>query len=203
MRGVLILVRHRRTAENAAGLLLGRLDTPLDEVGEEQAERLAKAIETPARVVSSPLLRARQTAAHFGPPVEVDDRWIEIDYGDLDGQPIREVGPKVWDRWRDDPTYIPAGGESLAHMQRRIEAVCAALAPDAAERDVVVVSHVSPIKAAIAWVLGTGPEVAWRSHLDQASISRIWFGPRGGVLRSFNETAHLGPEGLGSVRITG
>ena len=63
--------------------------------------------------------------------------------------------------------------------------------PAAADADVVVVSHVSPIKAAVSWVLHAGAETAWRSHLDQASISRIAITPRGAVLRSFNETWHL------------
>ena len=62
---------------------------------------------------------------------------------------------------------------------------------DARDRTVVVVSHVSPIKAAVAWALGVGPEVAWRSHLDPASITRIAIGPAGPVLRTFNEVAHL------------
>jgi broad specificity phosphatase PhoE len=62
-----------------------------------------------------------------------------------------------------------------------------------ADGDVVVVSHVSPIKAAAAWALGVGDEVAWRMYVAQASITRIGVGGPGGLpsLRSFNETAHL------------
>ena len=65
------------------------------------------------------------------------------------------------------------------------------LVEEAADRDVVVVSHVSPIKAAVAWALGVGDEVAWRMWVAPASITRI--GCRGATpsLRSFNETAHL------------
>jgi broad specificity phosphatase PhoE len=65
------------------------------------------------------------------------------------------------------------------------------LLPQAATLDIAVVSHVSPIKAAVSYVLGAGPETAWRSHLDPASISRITISPRGAVLRTFNETWHL------------
>jgi broad specificity phosphatase PhoE len=56
---------------------------------------------------------------------------------------------------------------------------------------VVVVTHVSPIKAAVAWALGVGDEVAWRMWVGPASITRI--GVAGGVpsLRSFNEIGHL------------
>ena len=47
-------------------------------------------------MISSPLLRARQTAEAFGMPYEVDDRWVELDYGSLDGVPIADVGDEVW-----------------------------------------------------------------------------------------------------------
>ena len=144
------------------------------------------------RVISSPLQRCRQTADAIGAPVEVDDRWIELDYGEFDGQPMGAIGREVWDRWRADPRHVPAGGESLADAVRTGAARPARnWRPTPPERDVVVVSHVSPIKAAVAWALGAGVEIAWRSHLDPASISRITIGANGPVLRSFNETFHL------------
>jgi broad specificity phosphatase PhoE len=188
---VLILVRHGRTTANARGLLLGHLDVPLDERGAEQAALVGKALTRVDRVISSPLQRCRQTAEALGLPVEVDDRWIELDYGEFDGQPLASIGRAVWDEWRADSNYIPAGGESLAALARRVSAACEELAPQVLERDVVVVSHVSPIKAAAAWALAAGVEIAWRSHLDQASITRVQVTPAGPVLQSFNETAHL------------
>jgi broad specificity phosphatase PhoE len=199
---VLVLVRHGRTDVNARGLLLGRLDPPVDELGLVQAEQLAMAIEKPDRVVSSPLLRARQTAEAFGLPVEVDDRWIELDYGELDGQPVSSVGSEVWKRWRTDLRFTPPGGESIHDMSVRVLAACEDLVDEVAERDVVVVSHVSPIKAAVTWALGVGTETGWRTHLDAASISRIVIAPQGPLLRSFNETGHLGRP-PGPVRIHG
>ena len=56
-------------------------------------------------------------------------------------------------------------------------------------------SHVSPIKCAVAWALGAGIEIAWRSHLSHASICRIDIRPGGPVLLSFNEVAMASPEG--------
>jgi len=199
---VLVLVRHGRTDVNARGLLLGRLDPPLDELGRLQAEQLVMAMERPDRVISSPLRRARETAEAFGLPVEIDERWIELDYGELDGLPVSTVGVEVWARWRDDPTFVPAGGESLAALGERVISACSSLWEAAADEDIVVVSHVSPIKAAVAFAIGLGAEMGWRSHLDQASITRISIGPRGPLLRSFNETGHL-TGGLGAPRITG
>ena len=56
----------------------------------------------------------------------------------------------------------------------------------------LVVSHVSPIKAAVAWALDVGDGVAWRMFVAVASITRIAVTDRGPILRSFNEVAHLG-----------
>ena len=189
---MLILLRHGRTATNAAGLLLGRADPPLDDTGMAQARAVAELLEGVHRVVSSPLLRARQTAEALGLPVTVDERWIELDYGEFEGRPFAGVPADVWDRWRHDPAFAPPGGESLADVGARVREACADLVAEAAEHDVVVVSHVSPIKAAVAWAVGAGDELAWRLHLDPAAISRVVVGPRGPVLRSFNELPPAG-----------
>ncbi len=88
----LVLVRHGRTAANAAGLLLGRLDLDLDPVGERQAVALADAVratsEPIAAVVASPLRRTVRTAEALVMDVTVDERFVEVDYGDWDGRPL-------------------------------------------------------------------------------------------------------------------
>jgi broad specificity phosphatase PhoE len=200
---VLILVRHGRTAANAQGLLQGRLDLPLDDVGRWQAERIAESLVGVSRVVSSPLRRAVETAQCLGLTVELDEAFLELDYGTLDGLPVNEVGVDIWERWRTDLDFVPAGGESLTALAERVAPACIRLLAEAADCDIVVVSHVSPIKAALTWALGVGAAAGWRSHLDQASITRISSGPRGPVLRTFNETAHLRTTPTTEVVITG
>lgn len=189
---MLILVRHGQTELNASGRLQGRIDVALTEQGRRQAAALAAALPAES-VVCSPLARARQTAEAFGVPVTVDERWIEMDYGSYDGAPLSAVPSDEWARWRSDPTYRPPGGESVADVGMRVRAALAELVEEARTRDVVVVSHVSPVKAAVAWALGVGDEITWRMHLSLAAISRIGFGEAGPVLHSFNETSHLEP----------
>lgn len=207
---MLIIVRHGRTEANASGLLLGRADPALDEVGRAQAAALAAELSGSneaasgagsagsTRVVSSPLVRARQTAEAIAlrcgvDDVEIDDRWIELDYGELDGTPTADVPAEVWSRWRSDPDFVPAGGESLRSLRARVDEACdhwSGLAADAAG-DVVIVSHVSPIKASVGWALGLDEQVNWRTFVAPASITRIAGGPAHPVLRSFNEVTHL------------
>jgi broad specificity phosphatase PhoE len=184
---MLLLVRHGRTDANAQGLLLGRLDPSLSEEGRAQAAALAAKIPQDARVIASPLSRTRQTAEAFGLPFEVDERWIELDYGELDGLPLRDVPPDLWREWRADPAFAPPGGESIAALGVRVRAACTELVDEIREHDVVVVSHVSPIKAAIAWALGAGDDLSWRLFVQVASVARIGADQWGTTLRSFNE----------------
>lgn len=191
---MLVLVRHGRTQANAAGLLQGRVDHPLDEVGERQAREVTGFVRSILddridRVVSSPLQRARQTAAGFGVDVTVDERWIELAYGEYEGVPHADVPSEVWNQWRRDPDFVPAGGEALSALDTRVRAACEELVDEAADRNVVVVSHVSPMKSAVAWALGVDLSLSWRTHLSTASVCRIEMRRHGPVLVSFNETA--------------
>jgi broad specificity phosphatase PhoE len=197
---VILLLRHGRTEANARGLLLGRADVALDEEGCRQAAALGAIVRDTTddvrQVVCSPLRRCRDTAEivaeSIGVPVTTDERWIELDYGELDETPTASVPAETWATWQADLGWAPPGGESLADLGHRVRAACDELVADAGGAgDVVVVSHVSPIKAAVAWALGVGDEVTWRLYLAPASISRIALRGQRRVLHSFNEVAHL------------
>lgn len=193
---MLVLVRHGETQANAERRLLGRAESPLTERGRAQAQALGHLLGPVARLVSSPLGRARATAEALGldVPVEVDERWVEVDYGDYDGELLGAVPAEVWRRWRADPGFRPPGGETLEEMGSRVRAACDELfsvdgRAARGEGDVVVVSHVSPIKAAVAWALGADDALAWRLQLATASITVVGWGSGGPVLHRYNVTA--------------
>jgi broad specificity phosphatase PhoE len=183
---VLSIVRHARTAANAGGRLQGRLDLPLDEVGAEQAARLTNVVHGVDRVVCSPLIRARQTAEVFGLTPTIDERWMEVHYGDLEGCPIVDVPRETWRRMLTDPRFSPPGGESLASMSERVTSALEDLVDEARTTHIVVVTHATPVKAAMAWALGASLDTIWRSHVDQASVTRIIIRERGPALSVFN-----------------
>lgn len=199
MSAQLILVRHGETPPNREGVLLGRADPGLTDQGRRQAQALADALTplAPARVVTSPLRRCRETAvviAEAAPcSVAEDDRLIEVDYGEWEGQPLPEVPAEASRRWRDDAAFRPPGGESLEDVAERVHAWCEEIR-ERAEGTVVAVSHVSPIKAVVAWALGVDAGVSWRMFLGVASLTRVALGPDGPVLLSFNERGHLSDE---------
>jgi probable phosphoglycerate mutase len=193
---VIVFVRHGQTVVNREGRLQGRLDSPLTDLGHEQARLAASGLADSGAelVLTSSLLRAvdtaREIAQAIGVPVEVDDRLVELDYGAWDGRRFGEVSAAEWEQWRNDPSFAPPGGESLEDVVARVGQFCdERLRPD---HTVVAVSHVSPIKAAVVWALGVGEAAIWRMHLDVASVTRIGRRADGPpFLASYNEVGHL------------
>ena len=189
----LVFVRHGETDANRNGVLLGRLDPALNDTGRAQAEAVAKRLADAGatRVVASPLARARETAeivaTQCGLDVTVDERLIEVDYGEYDGMPLGDLPRDLVKLWRTDPDFAPPGGESLASVRVRMAAFGAELLDSLAAGPVVAVSHVSPIKSAVLWALDLPDVYAWRLRLDNASVTRLAPGPDGPVLLAFNE----------------
>jgi broad specificity phosphatase PhoE len=198
---MIVFVRHGQTAANKAGQLQGRFDALLTPDGEAQVERVAAALSgatAPKRIVTSPLARTRSTAeaiaTQCGLDVEVDDRLVELDYGEWDQLGLADVPADAWRAWRESPSFTPPAGESLQMVTARVVEFCVERIDDWRDDLLVAVSHVSPIKAAVCWALGTDETATWRMHLELASITRIgWRGDAAGspYLASFNETSHL------------
>jgi len=184
-----VLVRHGRTTANASGVLAGRSPgVKLDEVGQGQAARTAErlAVVPLAAVVSSPLVRCRQTAAAIvgaqAQPVEVEleKALTECDYGEWQGRPLKELAKeKLWSSVQRTPSSVTfPGGESMRGMQmrgvdavrRHDAAIEAAHGPDAVW---VAVSHGDVIKSILAEALGTHLDLFQRLHVDPASVSVV------------------------------
>lgn len=96
--GKILLVRHGQDTDNAAGILNGRRDTALTELGRQQAAAVAKLLVGSGvdAIVSSPLLRARETATIISDNLckintLVIDSLIERDFGIFTGMAISEI----------------------------------------------------------------------------------------------------------------
>lgn len=135
------LCRHGRTQLNVSGVLRGRLDPALDLIGRAEARELAEELSRLdlSRVVSSPLLRARETAsaiaAAAGIEVELEERFIDRDYGRFNGLPADQVAAE------HGTVDAAPGVEPAAEVARRAAAGIGELVGAADERPIVVVSH--------------------------------------------------------------
>jgi probable phosphoglycerate mutase len=197
---VIILVRHGQTTSNAAKILVGRSDPELTELGTSQALALRPYLTGVEQVWTSPLQRARATAALAVPDIEptVNAAFIEVDYGVLDGHPISEVTGEQWRAFESDHRVALGDGESLAAVDQRVQAQLDALLGDPSsllhehERHLAIFSHVSPIKSAMTWALGIPGTVAWRMRLDNGSITTITMRQSLPALVHFNMLPLLG-----------
>jgi broad specificity phosphatase PhoE len=163
----------------------------LDGVGRQQAAAIAAVLPPDAAVFSSPLRRCLETAEAYGAGASVDDALVELDYGDFDLTSMADIPAETMREWRTNPEFVPPNGESLQQLADRVAGFFDGIVDVAAERDVAIFTHVSPIKASVAWALGVGIGISWRSHVAQASISKIEVGRRGVSLHAFNLIDHL------------
>jgi broad specificity phosphatase PhoE len=135
----IVLLRHAETEWSKAGKHTGRTDIPLTEAGREHAAGLRERIagRTFALVLSSPLVRARETAAIAGLEPELDDDLMEWDYGAYEGRTTKEirVDRPDWDMW----TQGVPDGESAADVGARADRVIARAV--AADGDACLIAH--------------------------------------------------------------
>lgn len=153
----LLLARHGQTADNASGLILGRRDPALSELGEHQAAGLA--VQARARGVvaiwCSPLLRARQTASLVGHAVGAEpaviEGLIESARGEWEGVPqsvLAQRSPELFAAFEaGDPDFAFPGGESLRSQVLRTRRALAVVA--AGPQPSLVVAHAGTIRAAL------------------------------------------------------
>lgn len=144
------LARHGRTALNAAGALRGHINVPLDSVGQQQVSRLGAALagKKPRLVISSPLLRAVQTAEAIancaGTGTWVDDRLTDRYYGEWAGARVEDVVAR-WGSLDAAPGVEPA-----EEVRDRALAALTDIAQNAGGVATVVVSHDAVNRIALA-----------------------------------------------------
>jgi len=124
----IMLVRHGETAWSAEGRHTGRADLPLTPDGLQESARLQLRLSryTPDHVLTSPLLRARETAQQAGyPHAEIDEDLAEWNYGTLEGLTLEEIQQQMpgWSVFRNGGPR----GESVEEVMARADRVVARL----------------------------------------------------------------------------
>ena len=177
-------MRHGETQWSRELKHTGRTDVPLTEAGEEQARRVGEALRGRefALVLSSPLVRALDTARLAGFEPDVRDELAEWDYGAYDGRRTVEIREEVpdWTIWR----YGAPGGESVADIGARADRVLAELA--GVDGDVLVFSHGHFLRVLAARWLGLEPADGRLFALDSGTLSMLGFEREQRVLQAWN-----------------
>ena len=170
---MLALIRHGQTDWNLAGRMQGRTDIPLNETGREQARVAASALaaEHWDLVVSSPLQRARETAAIIAESLGVPlgrsyDELIEQDFGAAEGTLVSELDlrwpERDFERKEPDEQVGPRGIRGLERI-----------ASEHPGARVLVVAHGTLIRHTLATIAGHDPRHF--PKLDNASSSFVSF----------------------------
>jgi alpha-ribazole phosphatase len=199
------LIRHGETLWNREGRCQGITDIPLTEKGHRQARSIGEALrgEPLSLVLSSPLARARETAAVIAEPhgltVETATELQEWNQGELEGL----AGPELlgnhkafFELWFKDPAgTAPPGGEPLQALQDQAWAVIDALRERSLNGPIAVVSHNMTIGTILCATLGLDLAYIHRLRLNVGSRSTIEFVPLGlfsaWVLTALNDRSYL------------
>ena len=208
MRRRVLFVRHGVTDWNREGRFQGHQDPPLSADGLDEARlvasRLAASLQDrPERIVTSPLLRSRQTAEAIAVAlggddvaVESDRRLMELGQGEWEGRTHGELEVNDAVRYaawrRSSPRRPPPGGESLEAASERVGAVLdEILGDDDRAWPLCVVAHGGSLRIAARRLLRIGLHTAWHVELYNASLSVLDWDRDGWRLVSWNDVTHL------------
>lgn len=167
------------------GTLVGRMDRPCTLTDTDRLQALRRRVPDQARLIASPLLRARSTAeAIFGrdPDCLLDDL-VEQDFGDWDGRRWNDITDQAdtLGFWRDAAATAPPGGESFITQCDRVARAVTRLCRDHPGEDLAVVAHAGTIRAALAIALGLkeAPGPTFSFGMDNLTLTRIDVGAGG------------------------
>jgi len=156
-------------------------------------------------LVTTSLCRTGQTAKAAGLaelPTVVDDRWQEVNFGDYDDRRIAEVIKDLGAAWTTDVEYVPPNGESMAAMHRRVGEAVAELTEPAHDETILVVTHATPIKSAVTWLLRSEVEMILRLRINLASVTAFIAAPTGLLLSDYNWCPARGVGGTAPKQIS-
>ncbi len=184
----LVLIRHGQTEWSRTGQHTGRTDIELTDHGRSEAELARRTLVgwDLARVVSSPLRRAHETAEIVGlaPEIEIDTDLQEWDYGEWEGTKTldnRETDPE-WSIW----TTGIADGETVDEVGARADRVIARWSEAVPDGDVAVFAHGHYLAILIARWCGLPAIEGRRFKLDTATVSLVDHHRELRVLRTLN-----------------
>lgn len=178
-----IFMRHGQADNNVNRILVGRhLESHLTEKGKMQVKDTAQLLKSMSisKIYSSPVTRTIETTQIVGEELgldyEIDDRLYEIDLGKLAGTNYDEVLNKYGNLFLsfymgDDSVLSNHGVESFTAVKSRIRDLLDQIMTRHNNHNVLLVTHLDPIKAAISYMLDLKPESLYKWHMRNAALT--------------------------------
>ena len=173
--GSIIFLRHGQAKNNTERILAGRTPgVPLTEKGIDQAKKAASFLENMniSAIYSSPIERAKNTAEivgeHTSIDVRIDERLIELDMGKFTGMPYDEIfsshGNVFMKFYKGDLEIAHNGVETFSDVKKRVLGIVDHVINTHPDENVVLVTHMDPIKAMLSTVVSLSPENLFESY---------------------------------------
>ncbi len=180
--GSIIFLRHGQAKNNIERVLAGRTEgVPLTEQGIQQAQNIAKFVEkmNVSKIYSSPIQRAKQTAEivakHNSLDLSFDDRLIELDMGKFTGMKYDEIfnthGNVFMKFYSGDVEIAHNGVETFAEVKKRVLSIVDLCLNEHQDQNVLLVTHMDPIKAMLSTVMELKPESLFELIIANASLN--------------------------------
>ena len=180
----LLLIRHGQTDYNLEHRFYGRIDTPVNALGIEQAKSLAVELKSrPIDVIySSPAQRAQMTAQPVAEthslPLLTDDRLWEMDFGRWEGLTFieaQELDQASWDSWRaGDLADAPHGGETYEQVgDRALEWLDSVRGNYTSGETVAVFAHGALLQCLLCRLLNTEMRQVWPYRFGNTTVAEV------------------------------
>jgi broad specificity phosphatase PhoE len=174
----ILLVRHPETEANITGRFVGRGHSPYSDEGRLQFARVPRKVAKfePDVIWSSPLERAHRlalaSAAASGLKIRVDDRLVELDFGQAEGKNFGEIAAaKIPFNYQDREAPVAPGGESRGDIERRSAQFCDEIVSAGGKH--VIVTHGGVFRASLVHLLGLASSEIWAFHIHNAQLAYI------------------------------
>ena len=176
-------MRHGQADNNVNRILVGRyIESHLTEYGKQQVADTSKYLKNVAieKVYVSPVTRTIETAKIvcklLGMSYEIDERLYEIELGKLVGMHFEEIIHKHGNLFlkfynEDDAMLARYGVESFASVKSRVKHLLDEIIKIQQDKNVLMITHLDPIKAAISILLDLKAEALYRWHIRNASLT--------------------------------
>jgi probable phosphoglycerate mutase len=180
--GQIIFLRHGQAKNNTERILAGRTEgVPLTDTGIKQAEHTAQLLADMniSAIYSSPIERAKHTAEiagkHNSLDVTIDDRLIELDMGKFTGMPYDEIfkshGNVFMKFYNGELEIAHNGVETFPDVKKRILGIVDHIIEKHPDENVLLVTHMDPIKAMLSTVIDLSPTNLFELIIANASLN--------------------------------
>ncbi|WP_304205878.1 histidine phosphatase family protein [Peptostreptococcus russellii] len=195
------LVRHGQTVWNTLGQTQGHGNSPLTELGIQQAKDLAEALkEYPIDIIyCSDLGRAVETAEIIGKELNIEihptESLREMGFGVWEGMPLREIEkiyPESFKMWRNEPEKVHIeGGETLDMIKQRQDKLIEELNKKYKNKHILLVSHSVTVRVMLLSFLESHVRNIYRIKQDNTALNIVEYRNYGPVIMKMNDTRHL------------